>query len=209
MTRGLSRQAGIPPTLCSAHTRRGTPCRRYCAVGKTVCTQHGGAAPQVIRKANERATLAQLLQGDPRPLAEVLLDATHTADAVFRELRLQVAAGDTVTVDQLDRMLERARLAHHLARTTVETGVVVKLVEQQRASVAEVGTFISEVLLSVLFELPLTPEWREYLLNVAEYRLLDLAHTRGTTVMNLPDGPPPERPVPPREPILVTAGPGA
>jgi hypothetical protein len=147
-------------------------------------------------------TLAQLLQGDPRPLAEVLLDATHTADAVFRELRLQVAAGDTVTVDQLDRLLERARLAHHLARTTVETGVVVKLVEAQRASVAEIGTLISEVLMDVLFALPLTPEWREHLLDRADFKLLELARTRGTAVMEAPEGPPPEPPTPPTEPIL-------
>jgi hypothetical protein len=174
-----------------------------------VCWQHGGAAPQVIAKANQRATLAQLLQHDPRPLAEVLLDATHTADVVFRELRLQLAEGGTVTPDQLDRLLERARLAHHLARTTVETGVVVKMVEAQRAGVTEIGTFISEVLLSVLFELPLAVEWRDYLLDVATYRLLELARTRGTTVMELPEGPPPERPTPPPGPILVASGPVA
>jgi hypothetical protein len=181
----------------------------FCSPGATVCWQHGGAAPQVIAKAGQRATLAQLLQHDPRPLAEVLLDATHTADVVFRELRLQLAAGETVTPEQLDRLLERARLAHHLARTTVETGVVVKQVEAQRVQVAELGVLMSEVLLGVLNTLPLTREWREYLLDVAHYRLLESARREGPRVLELPDGPPPERPVPPQGPILAATGPVA
>ena len=91
-------------------------------------------------------------------------------------------------------------LAHHLARTTVETGVVVKLVEQQRASVQEVGIFISEILLGVLNALPLGREWRAYLLDVADFQLVSIARQRGTSVMELPDGPPPEPPVPPPDP---------
>jgi hypothetical protein len=143
------------------------------------------------------------MHSDPRPLAEVLLDATHTADVVFRDLRLQLAEGDVVTPDQLDRLLERARLVHHLARTTVETGVVVKMAEAQRANVAEIGVLISEVLLDILHALPLTPAWREHLLDRADWKLLDLARTRGTSVMDVPDGPLPERPTPPGGPILL------
>jgi hypothetical protein len=54
----LKDNGGVPldhPRRCQAHnrsaSRKGQPCRRYAAKGATVCTMHGGAAPQVRRKA--------------------------------------------------------------------------------------------------------------------------------------------------------------
>lgn len=51
----LKEHGGVPldhPRRCHAHNRsNGQPCRRYAAKGATVCTMHGGAAPQVRRKA--------------------------------------------------------------------------------------------------------------------------------------------------------------
>jgi chemotaxis response regulator CheB len=154
-------------------------------------------------------TIAQLLQGDPRPLPVVMTDAVHNVDAAMQDARLRLLEGDTVTVDQLDRMLELSRLAHHLSRTMIETGIFAKVAEAQRVQVTELGTFISEVLLAVLHALPLTREWREYLLDVADYHLLTAAQTRGTNVLEAPAGPPPEPPTPPSGSILVTTGPGA
>lgn len=41
--------------LCTAHSARtGKPCKKYPISGATVCRTHGGAAPQVKRKALER-----------------------------------------------------------------------------------------------------------------------------------------------------------
>jgi hypothetical protein len=40
---------------CTAHSSRtGKPCQQYAIKGATVCKTHGGAAPQVKRKAEER-----------------------------------------------------------------------------------------------------------------------------------------------------------
>ena len=39
---------------CVAHSRSGERCKRSAIVGGTVCTQHGGKAPQVQAKAAER-----------------------------------------------------------------------------------------------------------------------------------------------------------
>jgi hypothetical protein len=181
----------------------------FASVGRTVCKQHGGAAGQVVRKGEERATFAQLLQGDPRPVGEVLLDALHNADVAMRDMRAGLVAGEPVTLDTLDRFINLSRLTHHLAKTTVDAGVLTKLVEQQRAQVSELGVFISEVLLAVLNALPLTTEWRDYLLDLVDYRLLEIASSRGTSVMEQPAGPLPELPLPPSGPILVTAGPAA
>lgn len=43
-----------PSVLCGATRRDGTPCKRPPIQGATVCRAHGGAAPQVKRKAQER-----------------------------------------------------------------------------------------------------------------------------------------------------------
>jgi hypothetical protein len=44
----------VPPVRCRAHTSSGKPCKRWAIVGGFVCATHGGTAPQVRRKANER-----------------------------------------------------------------------------------------------------------------------------------------------------------
>jgi hypothetical protein len=204
MSRGVSRQAGIPPTLCTAKTRAGEPCKNYCSVGRVTCYLHGGAAGQVVRKAEERVTFAQLLQSDPRPVGEVLLDALHNADVAMRDVRARlVEDGQPVTVDQLDRFINLSMLTHHLAKTTVDAGVEVQLVNQARASLQQVGAVLSEVLLAVLHSLPLTPAWREHLLDVAHHQLQTIVRREGNQVFDQPTEPLPPPPVPPQEPILL------
>ena len=56
---------------CTARKKDGTPCKRPPIKGGSVCMSHGGAAPQVRRKANER-----LLQGVPKMLTELKRLAT-------------------------------------------------------------------------------------------------------------------------------------
>jgi hypothetical protein len=199
---GATRTAGIPSMRCTAKTRRGTPCMNFCSVGRLTCRLHGGNAGQVVRKADERVTLAQLLQSDPRPIPVVLMEAVHNVDAVARDMRAGIEEGEAVSLDQLDRFLSVNRVTAHLAKTVVETGVLAKLVAEQRVAVEEIGVFISEVLLAVLNALPLTVEWRDHLLDVADYKLLEIGRTQGARVLDVPDGPPPERPLPPPLPIL-------
>jgi hypothetical protein len=68
-----------------------------------------------------------------RSVGEVLLDTTHTADVLFRQIRDQLVSegASPETVDQLQVALERA---HRLAKTSHEAGVeerLVRLQEQQ------------------------------------------------------------------------------
>jgi hypothetical protein len=204
MTRGLSRQAGIPPSQCNARNRRGERCKNFCSVGRLTCYMHFGNAPQNVRKGEERATFAQLLQSDPRPVGEVLLDALHNADVAMQDMRAQlVEGGEPVTVDQLDRFINLSRLTHHLAKTTVDAGVEVHLVNQARASLEQVGAYMTDVLLTVLDALPLHPAQRQYLLDLAQHRLLELGRTEPRYFTDAPDEPLGEPPVPPQAPILM------
>lgn len=56
----------IEKRKCTAKKKDGTPCKRPPIKGGNVCMSHGGAAPQVRRKANER-----LLQGVPKMSTEL------------------------------------------------------------------------------------------------------------------------------------------
>ena len=62
------------PVKCSARTRTGNPCSRSPIKGGTVCASHGGRAPQVKRKAQER--LLKEVPAMLRRLAELASDET-------------------------------------------------------------------------------------------------------------------------------------
>jgi len=180
----------------------------FATVGRTVCRHHGGAAGQVVRKGEERATFAQLLQSDPRPVGEVLLDALHNADVAMQDMRAQlVTDGQPVTVDQLDRFINLSRLTHHLAKTTVDAGVEAALVDQAQVAVEGVGELQADVLLTELNALPLHPAWRSYLLDLARYRMLEHAHGGAYSVLKPLTEPLPDPPVPPAEPVLLPGRP--
>lgn len=46
--------------LCTARNRRGQPCKNRPVRGATVCSTHGGSAPQVRRKAAERVAMMEV-----------------------------------------------------------------------------------------------------------------------------------------------------
>jgi hypothetical protein len=75
----LKQNGGVPldhPRRCQAHNRskhfgrEGQPCRRYAAKGSTVCTMHGGGAPQVKRKA----LLRQMIELDQKAQTEAAVN---------------------------------------------------------------------------------------------------------------------------------------
>lgn len=68
------RKPGEPKRKCNARNRRGMPCGKPPIVGGTVCTTHGGRAPQVQRKALER--LDDLI--DPRRLLRELTGLVYS-----------------------------------------------------------------------------------------------------------------------------------
>ena len=49
----------VPSIRCTATNRWGEPCKAWAMKGSVVCSKHGGMAPQVRRKAQERILMAQ------------------------------------------------------------------------------------------------------------------------------------------------------
>lgn len=95
------------PTKCTGHTTAGNPCRNRPIRGGSVCSTHGGSAPQVRAKAEERvaegeaqAAVAQLWPG--------LANASPVKDPV--ELLERLAGGLEQMVDVLGTRVDA--LAH-------------------------------------------------------------------------------------------------
>ncbi len=60
---------------CTAHRSNGQPCSAYAIRGGTVCSVHGGRAPQVKRKAAER--LRALVDPAINALEQIVNDPDH------------------------------------------------------------------------------------------------------------------------------------
>ena len=100
--------------------RTGKRCKKWAVVGTTVCHIHGATGARSAMPS-VRLTMAQLFDRDPRHPWEVVLDMTHKLDVITQEFQAEVLAGENVTVDQLDRLIELARTTHHLATTAIST----------------------------------------------------------------------------------------
>lgn len=87
-----------PAVLCSARRKNGTPCKRPPIAGANVCRAHGGAAPQVKRKAQER-----LLEGVPKMLR--MLKQLASDETVPPAVRL-AAIRDWLDRAGIDRKIE-------------------------------------------------------------------------------------------------------
>lgn len=91
---------------CTATSKRsGERCQRFPAVGATVCSMHGGKAPQVRARAARRAAeqdVSEFLEvlGVPEPVdpAEALLELIAAKNAEVRWLRVQVKKHDAASL---------------------------------------------------------------------------------------------------------------
>jgi hypothetical protein len=102
-----SRWAQLPPTVirCNATRPNGSRCRREAEEGAVVCDQHGGAAPQVRRRAAERL----IMTADQA--AQMLVRMMEDTEVPFG-VRAKIAQ------DLLDRAGLVAAQVHQLVPTT-------------------------------------------------------------------------------------------
>lgn len=147
----------LPPVKCSGHTSAGDPCDQWSVVGATVCPTHGGRAPQVAAKAEERVTLAEAIaKSDPRHPWEVLEHTAHIADVLMRQVLVELDGKGTVSPALLERLIQALERANRLAKTTLDAGI-----DQRRLHLAEAQAGqIHKMLSQILDGLGLTPEQR-------------------------------------------------
>src|SRR5207248_10428015 len=110
----------VAPARCSSTSRRsGKTCRRWARPGAAVCTLHGAGSPQVSAKADVRLALSELI-ADGRDPREALLDACCTSDALFREGKQRLLAGEQLSADDLDRFLQHLTRTAALAKVAID-----------------------------------------------------------------------------------------
>jgi hypothetical protein len=97
-------------TRRTARRRNGEPCRNWAMLGTNVCRMHGGAAPQVRRRAQQR-----------------ILEASDKAAARLVELMQDTNVPYAVQLAAARDLLDRAQLA---GRQEIEMGVTVSLLER-------------------------------------------------------------------------------
>lgn len=109
---------------CTAtSSRTGARCRRL-VVGGGVCPSHGGKAPQVAAKRQERIELGRLrLAGvvaeDLTP-PEALLAAVRDADQVRQAIRAKIAQDDGLDPDTLDLFGQWLDRAGRLSKSAID-----------------------------------------------------------------------------------------
>src|SRR5262245_5357551 len=110
------------PTRCVATSRStGERCKMAPMRGTTVCRKHGGKAPQVQRKAQQRIALAEALtRGERRHPWLVLLDALHAADVLAQEARVKLSQNENITPAQIDDFVDAIERAARMAKVTLD-----------------------------------------------------------------------------------------
>lgn len=145
----MGRVMVYPSVKCTARSKRTKKqCGLWAIPGLTVCRFHGGGAHRDV--AERRLTLATLLQNDRRPPWEVLLDAVHVADSLMRDARVKVDGAEDLTPRQLDNLVDSTKLAHHMARTAIDTGAAAKIADVIKRNVDLEGDVIARTLAVVL-----------------------------------------------------------
>lgn len=109
----VRKRGGMPPwkVRCTATNRHGEQCRKWAMKGSVVCNKHGGAAPQVRRKAQERIMMAQddaaslivqFMSNEDVPFAERRRAAEFLLTYENRnEVKLQLAPWETLLKDMV------------------------------------------------------------------------------------------------------------
>jgi len=126
--------------LCTATNRQGEPCRNHAVVGARVCHLHGGAAPQVKRKAALRlaalvdpaiATLAKELTNRNNKPADRLRAAENILDraGVPRHTEVDGEMARAILVERLLSMRAQQESENAAAQAL---GIAQAMVEQVR-----------------------------------------------------------------------------
>lgn len=111
----------IPPRRCVAIANAGAQCQHWAMIGATVCHKHGGKAPQIMRAAAQRVTLAEaMLNGDRRHPQEILASALHQVDVLAQQTVHAAAGQEPITAEAVERLLEASKTQAGMAKLVID-----------------------------------------------------------------------------------------
>jgi hypothetical protein len=143
------------PTKCTGHTSAGRPCRKRPIKGGSVCATHGGSAPQVRAKAEERqveAAAEQVITKLWRRDADPVTDSVSAMRTLAGQLRhVADGIGEHLEAADLDGPRERAwiRVVRELRTLLADMerlGIAGRVVELQQAQASFVVSAVMPVL---------------------------------------------------------------
>lgn len=143
------------PTRCTGHNRKGLPCGNRPIRGGSVCSTHGGSAPQVRAKAEERqveAAVGEVILKLWRSDVDPVTDSVSAMQSLAGQLR-HVAEGIGVKLEDgdLDGPRERAwiravRELRQLLADMERLGIAERVVELKKAQAQFVVSAVMPVL---------------------------------------------------------------
>ena len=138
---------------CTAKSKRSGQRCQHLVIGGGVCWIHGGRAPQVAARREQRVLLAEAEAAAPavvetREPEEILLDALHDTNAVLRQIKHELGAGSlsstllAVAGEWFDRVAR-------IAKVVVDGDIAARLERRRERVTAEQVDALSAVLRNV------------------------------------------------------------
>jgi hypothetical protein len=134
---GRNLMHGVPPQKCSARSQQsGERCGNWAIPGSPagVCRWHG----------------ARESPDDRRPIGEIMREAVHIQDCLMRDAARPYYEGQPLTLDERNRLSDRAKVALHMAKVTVDAGVEVALVREFERNAELEGQLIARAIGAVV-----------------------------------------------------------
>jgi hypothetical protein len=94
-------------------------------------------------------SIAQIMGEERRPVGEVLLDSVAIVDKLQRDAATLVAQGQ-VSADQIERLVESARLANHMSYVAVKAGATEALVQERQRNLARESDYVTSAVSAVV-----------------------------------------------------------
>lgn len=155
----------VPTEQCVAMSKR---TRKRCGQlvpGGGVCTWHGGAASQVLKRREARVAVAEagVIFGDygERDPSEVLLAAVADADAVLQRLKDRAALSEHLTGTDVEALGDWLDRAHRMAKVALDARVQERQVRIAEATNRQMASEFRERLEAILVALGHDPDDRQ------------------------------------------------
>lgn len=180
---------------CTARSKRsGERCQRR-VIGGGPCRMHGGAAPAVKAKREQRILVGEIaMQSDEvftRSPGEVLVGAMHDADTVLQKIKGQALSGAQVDPALLNALGEWLDRAARVSKSVLDSGADEEITRQAQLEAQVMATEVLQAMYWPFFEamtcMGLTPAQATAGVDVFEMLVLGLVSDEMVTPPGRPD----------------------